>query len=76
MGQGHTRQHRVVARGMERGACCGNLFVFSQLTGAQNINGAFKYVFLGAGSSLKGRSDLKKYERARELKVSRILPLL
>ena len=39
----------------------------------ENINGANKYVFLAAGSSLKGQSDLKKFEKARELKV-RLLP--
>jgi hypothetical protein len=35
----------------------------------ENINGATKYVFLAAGSSLKGQSDLAKYEKARTLKV-------
>jgi DNA topoisomerase-1 len=35
----------------------------------ENINDNFKYVFLAAGSSLKGQSDLKKFEKARELKV-------
>jgi DNA topoisomerase I len=35
----------------------------------ENINGATKYVFLAAGSSLKGQSDLAKYEKARKLKV-------
>lgn len=35
----------------------------------ENINGAFKYVFLAAGSSLKGESDYKKFEKARKLKV-------
>lgn len=39
-------------------------------TWKENINGATKYVFLAAGSSLKGQSDLKKFEKARELKVS------
>ncbi|RKP12298.1 hypothetical protein BJ684DRAFT_11704 [Piptocephalis cylindrospora] len=34
----------------------------------ENINGSTKYVFLGATSSLKGISDLKKFEKARELK--------
>ena len=34
----------------------------------ENINNATKYVFLAAGSSLKGKSDLKKFETARELK--------
>ena len=35
----------------------------------ENINGNFKYVFLAAGSSLKGQSDMQKFEKARELKV-------
>lgn len=35
----------------------------------ENINGATKYVFLAAGSSLKGLSDMKKFEKARKLKV-------
>lgn len=30
----------------------------------------FRYVFLAAGSSLKGQSDYKKFEKARALKVS------
>lgn len=34
----------------------------------ENINDNFKYVFLAAGSSLKGQSDFKKFEKARELK--------
>jgi len=34
----------------------------------ENINGNFKYVFLAAGSSLKGQSDMQKFEKARELK--------
>ncbi|KAG5458951.1 MAG: DNA topoisomerase I, partial [Olpidium bornovanus] len=34
----------------------------------ENINNAHKYIFLAAGSSLKGQSDLKKYEKARALK--------
>ncbi|CUA66759.1 DNA topoisomerase I [Rhizoctonia solani] len=40
----------------------------------ENINGNFKYVFLAAGSSLKGQSDMQKFEKARELKnhVNRI----
>ncbi|GAA97009.1 hypothetical protein E5Q_03683 [Mixia osmundae IAM 14324] len=37
-------------------------------TWRENINDAFKYVFLAAGSSLKGQSDHKKFEKARELK--------
>ena len=35
----------------------------------ENINGNHKYVFLAAGSSLKGQSDMNKFEKARELKV-------
>lgn len=42
----------------------------------ENINGATKYVFLAAGSSLKGQSDLAKYEKAKKLKVSLVLTLL
>lgn len=38
----------------------------------ENINGNAKYVFLAAGSSLKGQSDMQKFEKARELKVSLI----
>jgi DNA topoisomerase-1 len=38
----------------------------------ENINGNHKYVFLAAGSSLKGQSDMMKFEKARELKVSLI----
>lgn len=34
----------------------------------ENINGAYKYVMLAAKSSIKGQSDLKKFEKARELK--------
>lgn len=34
----------------------------------ENINGAYKYVMLGAASDVKGQSDLKKFEKARELK--------
>ena len=36
----------------------------------ENVNGNHKYVFLAAGSSLKGQSDMMKFEKARELKVS------
>ena len=35
----------------------------------ENVNGNFKYVFLAAGSSIKGASDMSKFEKARELKV-------
>eukprot|EP00842_Homolaphlyctis_polyrhiza_P005285 jgi/Hompol1/5758/HPOL_002789-RA len=34
----------------------------------ENVNDSFKYVFLAANSSLKGQSDLKKFEKARQLK--------
>lgn len=34
----------------------------------ENINGAYKYVMLGAASDVKGQSDFKKFEKARELK--------
>lgn len=38
-------------------------------TWTENVNSNNKYVFLAAGSSLKGQSDMNKFERARELKV-------
>ncbi|KAI1613871.1 DNA topoisomerase I [Exophiala viscosa] len=34
----------------------------------ENINGNFKYVMLAASSDVKGQSDYKKFEKARELK--------
>ncbi|KAI8904822.1 hypothetical protein EDD86DRAFT_194596, partial [Gorgonomyces haynaldii] len=34
----------------------------------ENVNDTIKYVFLAANSSLKGQSDFKKFEKARELK--------
>jgi len=34
----------------------------------ENVNGQHKYVFLAAGSSIKGQSDMQKFEKARELK--------
>ncbi|KAJ3091530.1 DNA topoisomerase 1, partial [Quaeritorhiza haematococci] len=34
----------------------------------ENVNDSIKYVFLAANSSLKGQSDFKKFEKARELK--------
>ncbi|KAJ6586965.1 DNA topoisomerase I [Mycena vulgaris] len=37
-------------------------------TWTENVNGNHKYVFLAAGSSLKGQSDMTKFEKARELK--------
>ncbi|KAH8151326.1 uncharacterized protein LAJ45_04528 [Morchella importuna] len=37
-------------------------------TWKENINGNIKYVMLAATSSLKGMSDFKKFEKARELK--------
>ncbi|KAF9012361.1 hypothetical protein BDQ17DRAFT_1343749 [Cyathus striatus] len=43
-------------------------------TWTENVNSNHKYVFLAAGSSLKGQSDMQKFEKARELKnhVNRI----
>ena len=41
----------------------------------ENVNGNYKYVFLAAGSSLKGQSDMNKFEKSRELKVSSSLPM-
>ncbi|KAJ3222208.1 DNA topoisomerase 1 [Clydaea vesicula] len=37
-------------------------------TWKDNVNDNIKYIFLAANSSLKGQSDLKKFEKARELK--------
>ncbi|THU95636.1 hypothetical protein K435DRAFT_666037 [Dendrothele bispora CBS 962.96] len=37
-------------------------------TWTENVNQNHKYVFLAAGSSLKGQSDMMKFEKARELK--------
>jgi len=34
----------------------------------ENINGNYKYVMLAASSDVKGQSDFKKFEKARELK--------
>jgi DNA topoisomerase I len=34
----------------------------------ENINSAYKYVMLAANSTIKGKSDLAKFEKARELK--------
>lgn len=39
----------------------------------ENINQAYKYVMLAANSDVKGQSDYKKFEKARELKVRSIL---
>lgn len=39
----------------------------------ENINGNYKYVMLAANADVKGQSDHKKFEKARELKVSRRL---
>jgi DNA topoisomerase-1 len=39
----------------------------------ENVNGNHKYVFLAAGSSLKGQSDKMKFEKARELKVGSVV---
>lgn len=35
----------------------------------ENINGNYKYVMLAANSDIKGQSDYKKFEKARELKL-------
>jgi hypothetical protein len=42
-------------------------------TWTENVNGNHKYVFLAAGSSWKGQSDMQKFEKARELKVTNFL---
>jgi DNA topoisomerase-1 len=34
----------------------------------ENVNGNYKYVMLAANSDIKGQSDYKKFEKARELK--------
>jgi DNA topoisomerase-1 len=34
----------------------------------ENVNGNYKYVMLGANSTVKGQADFKKFEKARELK--------
>lgn len=34
----------------------------------ENVNGNYKYVFLAAGSTIKGQSDMAKFEKAKELK--------
>lgn len=34
----------------------------------ENVNGNYKYVMLAANSTIKGQSDYKKFEKARELK--------
>jgi DNA topoisomerase I len=34
----------------------------------ENINNAYKYVMLAANSDIKGQSDFKKFEKARDLK--------
>ncbi|KAI9684090.1 MAG: DNA topoisomerase 1 [Trizodia sp. TS-e1964] len=35
----------------------------------ENINSAYKYVMLAANSTVKGQSDFRKFEKARELKL-------
>lgn len=42
-------------------------------TWTENVQGSIKYVMLNANSRMKGESDLKKYEKARELKKHIIL---
>ncbi|KAJ2550316.1 DNA topoisomerase 1 [Coemansia sp. RSA 1933] len=49
------------------GKVCNDNTVTWLATWKENINGNTKYVFLAAGSSLKGQSDLRKYEKARNL---------
>lgn len=39
-------------------------------TWKENVNGSIKYVFLAATSAWKGQSDMQKFEKARELKVT------
>ena len=39
-------------------------------TWKENVNDNIKYVFLSANSSWKGQSDMAKFEKARQLKVS------
>jgi DNA topoisomerase I len=34
----------------------------------ENVNGNYKYVMLSANSAIKGQSDFKKFEKARQLK--------
>ena len=41
----------------------------------ENINGAYKYVMLAANSDVKGQSDFKKFQKARELKVRNAIRL-
>ena len=36
----------------------------------ENVNNQYKYVMLAANSDIKGQSDFKKFEKARELKAS------
>ena len=38
-------------------------------TWQDNVNNQTKYVFLAANSSFRGKSDMKKYDKARDLKV-------
>ncbi|RKP25788.1 DNA topoisomerase I [Syncephalis pseudoplumigaleata] len=38
-------------------------------TWKENVNNSTKYVFLAANSSIKGQSDMNKFEKARELKT-------
>ncbi|KAJ3252413.1 DNA topoisomerase 1 [Boothiomyces macroporosus] len=42
----------------------------------ENVNESTKYIFLAATSSLKGQSDMKKFEKARELKVRQLATCL
>lgn len=42
----------------------------------ENVMGGTKYVFLSASSSFKGKSDLAKYEKARQLVSVHVMLLL
>lgn len=55
-------------QGRSWGAVVHNNTVGWLATWTENINNSTKYVLLAATSSLKGQSDFKKFETARELK--------
>lgn len=44
-------------------------------TWKENVNNQIKYVFLSAASAWKGQSDRNKFEKARELIVSKCAPM-
>jgi hypothetical protein len=41
----------------------------------ENISDNIKYIMLNANSRMKGQNDLKKYEKARQLKVCSQRPI-